>query len=218
VFWTSKLLRRDRARGRIELRLSLVPKAALQSAIAVLHRIGAAPTAIEVPVPGGGSRHIALGAPQAGRDRLVATSCALVVLLLLAALVVPFVAQALTRGAVERRIAELKPRTAEVQALRDRIAAGAAGTDAIDSERARTGDALQVVATITELMPDDTVLSELSLHQGKLAISGHARSAAQLIPALAASPAIRNPAFSAPVIRSPDGNVDVFTVHAELSP
>ncbi len=75
-----------------------------------------------------------------------------------------------------------------------------------------------MLATVTELLPDDTVLTEFSLHQGKLGISGQSPAAAQLIPALAASPTFRNPTFAAPVTRAPDGHTDQFVIHAELTP
>jgi general secretion pathway protein L len=141
-----------------------------------------------------------------------------VLLLAVAAAGTPFVTQSLAIAAVEARIAALQPRVAEVEALRRRIAAGTAGNDVIAAERARNGDALQVLATVTDLMPDDTVLADLSLRQGKLDISGRSLTAARLIPAMAADPTLRNPSFVAPVTRTPDGKADTFVIRAELSP
>ncbi len=88
----------------------------------------------------------------------------------------------------------------------------------IAAERARNGDALQVLATVTDLMPDDTVLADLSLRQGKLDISGRSLAASRLIPAMATDPTLRNPSFVAPVTRTPDGKADTFVIRAELSP
>ncbi len=47
VFWSATVQRRDRATGRLEVLLTLSPKALLQPVLAALHRIGVAPTAIE---------------------------------------------------------------------------------------------------------------------------------------------------------------------------
>ena len=88
----------------------------------------------------------------------------------------------------------------------------------IATEHAATGDALQVLATVTELLPDDTVLADLTLRQGKLSISGRSRAAPLLIPAMAGDPTLHNPSFAAPVTRTPDGNADTFVIRAELSP
>jgi general secretion pathway protein L len=130
----------------------------------------------------------------------------------------PFITQSLARGSVEARIAALQPQIAQVEALRRRIAAGSAGQDVIAAERARIGDALQVLAAVTELMPDDTVLSDLSLRQGKLGIGGRSLTAARLIPAMAADATMHNPSFAAPVTRTPDGKADTFVIRAELTP
>ena len=75
-----------------------------------------------------------------------------------------------------------------------------------------------MLATVTDLMPDDTVLGDLSLRQGKLDISGRSLAAAQLIPAMAADPTLRNPSFAAPVTRSADGKADTFVIRAEQVP
>jgi hypothetical protein len=42
--------------------------------------------------------------------------------------------------------------------------------------------------------------------------------AARLIALLAADPAIRNPAFSAPVVRDEAGHADLFSIQAEIAP
>jgi general secretion pathway protein L len=146
----------------------------------------------------------------------------------LAAAITPFITQSLALGTVERQIAALQPQIAQVQTFRRQLASGSASADVIATERARIGNTLQVLATVTDLMPDDTVLSEFTLRQGKLGISGQSHAAARLIPALAADPLIRNPAFVAPVTRAPAAaprsgqveteQVDSFSIRAELNP
>ena len=105
-----------------------------------------------------------------------------------------------------------------MEALRKRLAEGVAGVDALAAERAKIGNVLQVLAAVTDIVPDDTWLTDLSLHQGKLGINGQSPSAARLIPALATDPSFRNPAFAAPVTRAPDGHADFFAIRAELAP
>jgi general secretion pathway protein L len=77
---------------------------------------------------------------------------------------------------------------------------------------------LAVLAAVTDIVPDDTWLTELSLRQGRLSLGGQSPAAARLIPALAADPMFRNPAFAAPVTRAPDGHADLFVIRAELAP
>jgi len=227
VVWSFAVDRRDRARAQLLVRLSLVPLQALRPLLDALGRAGVTPTAVEAATPEGESRRLTLtGAPgseAAGfRGRLATMGMAFCAVSAVAALVTPFIVQALARDDVERRIAELAPRVSEVEALRRRVAAGVPGADVIATERARIGDALQVLAAVTDILPDDCVLSELSLRQGKLGISGQAQAAARLIPALAADPLLRNPAFVAPVTRATDEHggqgPDQFVIRADLAP
>jgi general secretion pathway protein L len=111
----------------------------------------------------------------------------------------------------------LKPRVAEAEALRRHMAAAAAGSDAITSEHARVGDALQAVAKLTDLLGDDTHLIGLVLHQRQVTLEGQTAAAAKLITSLSADPAIRNPSFAAPVMRNENG-ADLFSIKAEVAP
>ena len=220
VVWQAVVARRDRAQGRVTVRLSLVPRAELSPSLDMLARVGIMPTCLEAVARDGSVRRIVLPAASAGRAgwRLPALAGGVAAALAVGVLVTPLVTQTLERNATERAIAALAPRVSRVEALRKHMADGAAGVDALTAERARTGDVLLVLAAVTQILPDDTVLSEFSLHQGKLGISGQSPAAAQLIPALAADPTFRNPTFAAPVTRTADGHTDQFVIHAELAP
>jgi general secretion pathway protein L len=219
VFLSAIVERRDRAAGRLEIRLSLLPKSLVQPALATIAAIGLKVSAIETAASHSGApRLIDLVPPSSQRRRTLAFAWAACGVLAVIALATPFVTQSLARRTVEARIADLQPRIAQAEALRRRLAAGSAGNDVIATEHAGIGDALQVLATVTELLPDDTVLADLSLRQSKLSISGRSRAAPVLIPAMAGDPALHNPSFAAPVTRTPDGNADTFVIRAELGP
>jgi general secretion pathway protein L len=218
VFWSAITERRNRDAGRLELSLLLVPRLVVQSAISVLASVGLSVSAIETTTPTGELRHIELAPPSLPRKRLLLAACATAAVMAIAALVTPFVTQSLALHAVDAQIAVLQPRIAQVEKLRKQIAAGSAGNDVIAAEHAAIGDSLQVLATLTDLLPDDTVLADLSLRQGKLSIGGRSRSAPQLIPAMAGDPILHNPSFAAPVTRTPDGKADTFVIRAELNP
>jgi general secretion pathway protein L len=218
VFWSANLERRDRSRGQLELCLSLVPKQSLEAILTALEAMGLTLSAIEAVNRAGMPLRFDLNTPSPRRRAAPVVAGGVAVTLGLVALAMPFVTQSLARQAVEARIAALQPQIAQVDALRQRIAAGSAGNDVIAAERARNGDALQALAAATELLPDDTVLSDLSLRQGKLSISGRSLAAPRLISAFAADPTIHNPSFVAPVTRTADGKSDTFVIRAELHP
>ena len=70
------------------------------------------------------------------------------------------------------------------------------------AESARLGSALQAIATLTGLLPDDTHLTALTLRQRRLTIAGQSADAANLIPLLSADPTLRDVAFLSPVTRA----------------
>jgi general secretion pathway protein L len=218
VFWSASIERRDRAAGRLELSLAVLPKTLVQPLFAALEAIGLRISAIETTSRNGAPCMIDLVPPSARSRRLLAVADGVVAVLAVAAIATPYVTQSLALNAVETHIAALQPRIAQVEALRRRIAAGSAGNDVIAAEQARIGDTLQALATITDVLPDDTVLADLSLHQGKLSISGRTSAAPQLIPAMAGDPILHNPSFAAPVTRTSDGKADTFVIRAELNP
>ena len=217
VFWDCRTLRRDRARGVLLVELAVVPKAHVAPLLAALRRAGLAPAALEGPLPDGTLRRIPLGQAdpaRAARSRrllwLAGSACAA---LGLAVLATPLVQQSLALQDAEAQIATLRPRMAAVDALRRRLA-GDAGAAA--AARVHAGDTLQALAMLTDLLPDDTALTTLSLQHGKFRIEGQSAAATRLIGALSAEPHIRNPGFAAPVLRS-DAGADVFAIEAEFA-
>jgi general secretion pathway protein L len=224
VVWTHAILRRDRARGRLHLRLSVVPRDALQPLLTALDAAGLAPALLELPDAAGTPRRIALLAPNSRRIRqLRRAACGLCAALAVAAIALPFVLQSRAGQRIEARIAALRPAVDEAEALRRRIAARTAGIDVIAAERQRLGDTLAVLAALTNLLPDDTYLTDLALRQGRLTLNGQSAAAARLIAALSADPAIRAPEFIAPVTRvngagGAAGHDDLFAIRAAVAP
>jgi general secretion pathway protein L len=224
VFWAWRQEGRDVPRGTLRLRVSLLPKAGLLAAIGALGRAGLAPTRLEPIGPDGQPRAMAVGDPdgtarprrEAWRRRGLAAAGILCGGLALAAVSLPFLSQSMALAAAERQIDALRSRVAEAERLRKQIAEAKGGRDAIAAERARVGEALQVVAALTEILPDDTHLTELTLRQRRLTMAGRSAAAARLIGLLSADPTIRDAAFVAPVTRSESAQLDVFSVRAEI--
>jgi general secretion pathway protein L len=220
LFWAWTIERRDRAQGRLHLRLSLVPKARLVPVLDALRQAGVRPAALEAVAPGGVPRRIALdrAQPARWRRRGLALAGAVCAALAIAAVAVPFWVQSVRSAEIERQIAELRPKVEMAETLRRRILSSAAGTDVFAEQRGRVGDVLQMLATLTELLPDDTFLNELTFRSRIVTISGQSAGAARLIAALAAEPSIRNPAFAAPVTRNEGTRGEGFSIKAEVVP
>ncbi len=219
VFWNCTVTHHDRSRRSLHVRLSLVPKATLAPLLGALDRARLTPAALEVLPAAGPPRLIPLRQETehvAWQQRAILWLAGACGALGVVAAALPFLLQSLALGAVADRIAAVQPQVAEVQALRQRIAAATAGQDAIADERRKLGDTLEVLALVTQLLPDDTFLNDLSLRQRRLTIAGQSAAAPKLIAALAADPMFRNPAFAAPVTRNVAAGRDVFSISTEV--
>lgn len=220
LYWSVTLLARDRAANRIEARLTLVPKAPLAPLMEALAARGLRPQALEAPLGGPAPRPIPLAPPDPRRERRAARlagALALLCLLLAGAnAALPFWRQAEAEALVEARIAELRAQVARVEALRAELSEAGAGAGVLGAERARLGDAREVLATLTELLPDDAHLAALSLRAGRLLIDAQAASAARLLPRLAdAAPVLRDVSFASSVTRTERG-AEAFSLSAEV--
>lgn len=223
VFWSCRMTRRDPVQGRLHMRLTLAPRDTLAPLLDTLASAGIVPALLEAaPAPGAldsAWRRIEMNAAEPSvRKPLLRAGMAACAGLAAAIAVVPFVRQSLALGAIATRIDAVAPDAAEASALRQRLAAAAAGGDVMERQRQRLGDALQALAAVTDALPDDTWLTDLTLNQRRLTLAGRSATAVRLIARLSAQPALRNAAFNAPVTHSEARSGDLFSISAELAP
>jgi general secretion pathway protein L len=226
LFWTWRIERRDRAEGRLLVQVSLVPKATVAAAVDALEKAGAAPSLLEADVAEEEDgeeprllplRHVAPPSRRWQRPALALAGGACAVLAV-AAVAIPFVEQSLAQDEAEATIASLRPQVDQVSAIRRRIADTRAGGDELAAQRARVGDALEMLAVLTQALPDDTYLTDLALRGRAATMSGQSAAAARIIGALSADAAVRNPAFTAPVTRNELGQKEGFSIRTEFGP
>ncbi len=219
VFWGYALLERDRARSRLRLRLTMVPRASVAPLVDMLTAAGGRPSLLEAVAPDGvramSLAHEAAAMRRAGLSQRSLAFAAGALALLVAAS--PFLRQALAMGEVQDRLELMAPRIAQVNELRRRISGAGAGGDAVVAETRRLGDTLEALSAITEILPDDSYLTEFTMRERKMTLSGLGASAPRLISLLSGDPRIRGPAFTAPVTRSETNHLDVFSIRAELA-
>jgi general secretion pathway protein L len=212
VFWSTAGLRRNPARGELGFSLLLVLRQPVERLATALNRIGLRPSFIE-----SGAGRIALGRarrPDGLRHFAIYALCAALVA---ACLITPIIRQQLALADAARQLAALAPARDEAMRLHQRLAVAASGQAAITAAR-QSVDMLAALASLTNALPDDTSLTDLTLNAGALTIDGESGNAARLIGVLAATPGISGPAFAAPVTRAIDGGSDLFSIRATISP
>lgn len=221
VAWGFALRAREPTRGVVRVDLFLVPRAALHGILTALDQVDVAPTWLEFPRPDGTTRRLQLRRPNPvdehwHRRALMfwAWCCAG---LAVAAVAQPLFRQSIDLARTDRKIAALVPLVHEAQTLRRRIRGSATGADAVAGERIRIGNALSILAAVTQVLPDNTYLTEFRLRRRSLTLEGKSAAAAKLIALLSADPLFQNPAFSAPVTRDAHG-ADIFVLSARVKP
>lgn len=117
---------------------------------------------------------------------------------------------------IEADIERLRPQLDEVAALRRRISQRTSAGDVVGAEEARLGKALEAIALLTEVLPDDTYLTAFTLRQRQVTLTGQSADAARLIPRLSADPMLRDVVFLSPVTRAEPSRAELFSLRLEL--
>ncbi|HEY4041321.1 MAG TPA: PilN domain-containing protein [Rhodopila sp.] len=218
LFWRWDGHPRAGNRTRSDVTLTMVPRKALAPVFDTLDTAGLKADFLEVGppnqptlIPLGQSAERDLGTRLTG---VLAYTCAA---LAAVALLLPVALQALALYHTDSAIAELQPAVDQVESLRRAIATGDTGREILAQETKRTADVLQTLAAVTRILPDDTYLTDFSLRERQMTLSGRSASAPRLITGLSADPAIRNTAFAAPVTRIEGASADVFSIKAEVT-
>jgi general secretion pathway protein L len=220
VFWTCAITKRDNERNRLHVRVAIVPRIRLQITLDALQSAGIVPVRIEADGTTGQQNAISLIEPRSNggwfgprTNTFALGTCGI---LAAVAIALPFVLQSVNQATLDARIDAMKPQVTQAEALRKKLASSATMTDVTTVARTQVGAPLQFIASLTDVLPDDTFLTTISLRQRKLTISGRSAAAARLIGAMVTNPMIRNPAFAAPVIRDETNGGESFSIRADL--
>jgi general secretion pathway protein L len=219
LFWRWDGRPKPTDRSRTDVTLTMVPKSAVSAALDTLAKAGIRPRFIET---GTAERPQLLAVDDAAghttgqvlaRGMACACACLAVIVLIL-----PVLLQELALHSTNTAIDDLQPVIRQVEALRRGMTADGAGRALLAQEMTRTGDVLQILATVTRILPDDTYLTDFSLHDRQMILGGRSAAAARLITGLSNDPNIRDAAFAAPVTRIEGATTDVFSIRAGITP
>jgi len=219
VFWGFTIEARDRARSRLVLQLTLIPRSAVAALIELLTELGGRPNLLEVATPGRiPSIRLSHEPAPAALIPLSAKTLAYAAALLAAlVLLSPYVRQTLEMADLKHTLSSMSQQVTQAETLQQEISGAGAAHDAVAAEKTRLGDTLEALAVITEILPDDSYLTEFTMRERKITLTGFSASAPKLITRLSADTRIRKPAFIAPVMKNESNHLDVFSIRAELA-
>jgi general secretion pathway protein L len=149
---------------------------------------------------------------QADRSRVLLSSAAVALAAL--AVVLPFALQSLEFAKDAALEAKLNAQAAEAGALRHSLDTLREASEFLERKQATSIDPLEVLANATDVIPDDSYITEFLLHGSRLSLTGASPASAKLIPVLLASGRFKDPAFDGPVLQSDSGALETFTITA----
>lgn len=219
LYWDFTVLHRDRAAGRLDVELLLVPRPIVDRLAGLLRAQGLPPMAVEAAGTGDrppvrlrrGWTGDAAGSPRSRNlvRGLVAANAVLALLLT----ATPFIRQQRALDAVQARLDAARPAFEAATALRRERDRRTEAADLLRAERVRSPGALRVLQALTNALPGDAWLTEFALRGEQLTLTGQSPSAAGIIGRLSAAPLLRDPAFTAPITRREGaGAAENFTI------
>lgn len=210
------------AEGQLDVELAVVPKSAFDTALADLGALAPGLAGADVEdaagLPAGvnllpDSARAARQAPNRGLHLALAV-VALIALVLGAWRVLDN-----RRAAAEAFAEQVESRADEarrVAASRQQLVDLVAGITTLNTTSARRPTALEVMADVTQRLPDNSYLEKLSIEGDRLTLIGFSPEASGLVARLQGSKLWRNPALSGALQPDPRTRMDRFTLTAEL--
>lgn len=225
VVHAAQVLSRHPAEGQLRAELVVVPKDVLDGALMALGPLAVRLSGVDVDDAAhraGRRRNLlppALRVQRTERDarvRLVVLATAAAALL-----ATGFV----TLGNRERALAALEAQrdvafdtARQARALRVQLDGAASAANFLAEQRQKRPTMLEVLDDLTRRLPDDVYLQRFSVEQGRVTLTGAARSAGSIVATLQGSPYLKGPALAGAVQQDRSTGRDGFTVVAELVP
>ncbi len=221
VYWNYVADAPDKARGKFDVDLVVVPRALADAAVAAARKAGFYPAALEIEVEPGRPVLIWI-APQRQVHKILSYRklgplAAVTGGLAAAFVILSFVGQQWDLYIANQTIAELQSQAHEASALRSAANHRLAAVSFFSRTGGANGSALGILAAATRALPDNTYLTSFAVHDGHVTISGFSDSAASLIGLLEKSPSFREPVFDSPLTQTEGSNQEKFTISMGLA-
>ena len=224
VCYDYHVIGRDRERQRLTVKLLVAPKEVVERTFAAARACGLAPRRMTGPGDGDqGSRALNL-LPQTavtggGRAIYRISAVMLLVASLLGAtgLYLPLRQKQDALADLEKRLAQLQIEAREAHALEEKVQDLLVRGDFLLNEKRGQAAAVELLAEVTRLLPDDTWLLQFAWRNGSLRLSGYSKNPSSLIRLLEASDHLTEVRFGSPVTMDPRVGLERFNISASAA-
>lgn len=224
VYYAYRVTSRDKQAQTLRLELVVLPRSEVARLSQTFDALGLRVTEIEVAEPGSDSKvtPIPLGdrgagsTMQAGRRIVVGLSAAAAVLALIC-LAIPFWQASTAIGTLTTEMAEARHQAETATALKKQIDAKRQEQQFLTDRKRAMPTASELLATLTQLIPDDAYLTEMTITGDRVRLVGIANSATALLTLIDQSPAFHGAAFQSPIVQDPRLNRERFDITAGIA-
>jgi general secretion pathway protein L len=218
VFFDHRVLP-TRLPGQLEVELALVKRARAERWITALSGAAAAPRALTWPGawPGANLLPPALrGRRERGARFLIGSLWLTTALLVVAVLTTPLLQKRDIVLRLGERLSDARFKADKVLSLRQRLDKEAASANLVVERKRGSFLVIELLRRLTESIPDDSWVSQMSVHDGRVELRGESRAATALIQTLSQDPAFRNAAFKSPVVGIRNTDRERFHIEFDL--
>jgi general secretion pathway protein L len=224
VYYAYRVIARDRQAQMLRLELVVLPRSAVAKLRQTFESLGLRVAGLEVAEPGFEARvtPISFGdregdsATQVGRRIVIGLSAAAVVLALFC-LMVPFWRASAAIETLTAQMAEARHQAETAVALQKQIDAKRQEQQFLTDRKRAMPTATELLETLTQLIPDDAYLTEMTITGDRVRLVGAANSATALLTLIAQSPAFRGATFQSPIVQDARLNRERFDITAGIA-
>ena len=220
VFYSWCNLKRDREAGQIRFELYVTPREAVEKEIERLKPLGLAPVGVDVATPDGPLGINLL--PPALRYHVVNQQArinwvigAVAIFLLMMVMAQSLWLREHQLEAVGEAIEDVRAEALAVQQIRKQIDDASEAAGFLQNRKIENGYKLEMLAELTRVLPEDTYLDRLSMHQGNTQIQGKSGNAQALIELINNSDYFKNASFRGPTRLDNRSGKEIFDLTAD---
>lgn len=222
VYFDWKVLERGGVPAQLHLRLFVMPRAEVDQAVTALSNRGLTLAGVDIR---DGDRTLGLNLlpveqrvrtvnPRTRFNLALAGAC---VLLLAVVMAQSLYLRAHQVEELENAIAEVQDEARDVARIRKQIEDASEAAGFLASRRAESPLAIELLADVTRILPDDTFLERLVISKTSVQIQGKSRNAQQLIELVNRSDYLESAAFRGSTRLDARSGLEIFEINAQIT-